>query len=460
MTVRRFLISALAITAAVTAAPAGHPVDKRQGVPTFTPIAAATQTAVIPVASSSVLTKTETVTSTQTQVLYPRTSSESEDSDHIGITYEDDGTETFSYSFGSDVFEGCLGPNCPQPGNPVIDHAVPVVQPALPDGQPEVPGIQPVVPVVVPSVPGIQAEVPGIQPAVPVVEPEVPVSEGSSSGESKGYQGFESSGRLALPGISWDVFRADRSCKTKEQIHDDLSRFEGSYSLLRTYGTECDQVAHVYSWSKSSNMKLFLGIYNPEDVQGEAQRIIDGVNGDWSKVDTISVGNEQVNFGKIKAERAVSALKQARQIFRKAGYQGPVVFVDTSAAVIEHPELCNESDYCAINAHAFFDASVSAKEAGTWLTKTINNVKSKISGGKRIVVCETGWPYKGIANGRAVPAMPQQQAAIAAIKEVFSSNPHDLILFSGYNSPWKPEEAATFYAEPYWGINGAKSSSN
>ncbi|KAM0550635.1 hypothetical protein ACHAPJ_008894 [Fusarium lateritium] len=413
MTTRRFLVSALAMAATVTAAPAGRPVDKRQVVPS------------------------------------------------------------------PDLVERCLGPNCLQPGNPAIYHAVPVVQPALPDGQPEVPGIQPVVPGIQPAVPqpavpgiqpavpGIQAEVPdgqpevpGIQPVVPVVEPEVPVSQGSSSGESKGYKGSESSGRPALPGISWDVFRADQSCKTKEQIHDDLSRFEGSYSLLRTYGTECDQVAHVYSWSKNSNMKLFLGIYNPLNVQEEAQRIIDGVKGDWSKVDTISVGNEQVNFNAINAEQAVSALKQARQIFRKAGYQGPVVFVDTSGAVIKHPELCNESDYCAMNAHAFFDSSVSAEEAGTWLTKTINNVKSKISGGKRIVVCETGWPYKGIANGRAVPAMPQQQAAIAAIKEVFSSNPQDLILFSGYNSPWKPEEAVTFYAEPYWGINGAKSSSN
>ncbi|KAF4970377.1 hypothetical protein FSARC_2570 [Fusarium sarcochroum] len=426
MTMRRYLTSALAMAAAVTAAPTGRSTETRDLVTATSYTAAATHTAVIAYDPSSTV-PTETVAFTPSQSIY------------------------------HDVEAHCSGPNCSNAGSIICKgsncggsgrsgHSVFFA--SGPPGDVFIPG----------RVPGYgTGEFPG--PPGPHGPGQFPGPPGQSGSEGSSFGG-STAGGSNLHGIGWATFRKDGSCKTKEQIHDDLSRFEGTYSLVRTYGTECDQVAHAYSWSKSSSMKLFLGVYKMDDIQGETQRIIDGVNRDWDNVDTIGVGNEHVTFG-TTAANAVSALKQVRQMVREAGYQGPVVWVDTSGAVINHPELCNESDYCAINAHAFFDSSVAAEESGDWLSKTINNVRAKLSDqDQRIVVCETGWPHRGDTNGRAVPGLPQQQAALTGIRELFTSNPKDLILFSGYNDPWKKSEPATFHAEQFWGINDAKSSAD
>ncbi|UPK90291.1 hypothetical protein LCI18_001226 [Fusarium solani-melongenae] len=267
-------------------------------------------------------------------------------------------------------------------------------------------------------------------------------------------------GTSGLPGISYAPYRRDHQCKTKDQVKNDIDRLGGSYSLIRIYGTDCDQVPVIYSCAKENNMKVFLGIWDLDSVQEEAQKIIDGVDGDWSIVSTISVGNELVNKGEASPEKVLGAVKQARQILRAAGYEGPVVTVDTFVAAGANPELCAESDYCAINAHAFFDPTISADEAGVWLSKTIDDLKAKLPKDQRIVVCESGWPVKGKANGLAVPGLAEQKLAISAIEKVFAGHMEDLILFSAFNDPWKKEEAWSFNAEPYWGIDGAVSTSD
>lgn len=261
-----------------------------------------------------------------------------------------------------------------------------------------------------------------------------------------------------LFGVCYAPYRGDHQCKTASQISDDLSRMKGQYSTVRIYGTDCDQVPAVYKSAKANGLKVFLGIWDLSQVQNEAQQIISGINGDWDSVYAVSVGNELVNNGQASAASVVAAIKQARQILRAAGYNGPVVTVDTFIAAEANPEICEASDFCAVNAHAFFDSTISAPEAGKWLANTVASLKAKTS--KPVVVTESGWPTQGSSNGLAVPGLSQQKAALDSIKQAFASNPGDVILFSAFNDPWKVKNAATFNAEPYWGIGGATSNSD
>ncbi|KAH6886472.1 glycoside hydrolase superfamily [Thelonectria olida] len=265
---------------------------------------------------------------------------------------------------------------------------------------------------------------------------------------------------VTLPGVAYAPYRGDNGCKTPQQVEEDLEQLKDKYGLIRIYGTDCDQVANIHDAAKKSGIKkLFLGIWNINDVANEAQKIVDGIDGDWGMVDTVSVGNELVNNGAASSAQVIAAVKQARSILRGAGYNGPVVTVDTFVAVTAHPELCEASDYCAINAHAFFDSTITAEQAGAWLKKTVESVKSAV-GGKKVVVTESGWPHKGLSNGLAVPGSNQQLEALTSIKKAFSNNLGDLILFSAFNCPWKAINAATFDAEPYWGIDGLTAKSD
>lgn len=261
-----------------------------------------------------------------------------------------------------------------------------------------------------------------------------------------------------LFGVSYAPYRADHSCKSQQDINNDFSQLKQSYSLVRVYGTDCDQVPMVYSAAKAHGMQLFLGIWDPHYVEDEANKIISGIDGDWDVVHTVSVGNELVNNGEAAPQEIIHSMTKARSILRAAGFQGPVVAVDTFTAVLANPELCKASDYCAINAHAFFDSTIAAHQSGMWLENTISRVQSAISGNKKVVVTETGWPTKGVANGLAVPGLENQKVALDAIREKFADNPGDVILFSAFNDLWKKKEMTTFNSDQFWGINGAVSS--
>lgn len=252
-------------------------------------------------------------------------------------------------------------------------------------------------------------------------------------------------------GVSYAAYRADHSCKTKEDIDDDFDQMKGLYSVVRTYGVDCHQVEYIYEAAKRIGVKVFYGIWDLEAVEEEAKEIAAGVNGDWEIVDSISVGNELVNNGEASADQVVAAVKQARTVLRKEGFEGPVVAVDTFIATEEHPQLCEMSDYCAINAHAFFDGTISADQAGPWLVKTVKSMKSKLSTNKRVIITETGWPTEGTANGVAVPGLKNQKMALESISKSFADNPGDIILFSAFNDLWKGDR------DKYWGIGGAVS---
>ena len=199
---------------------------------------------------------------------------------------------------------------------------------------------------------------------------------------------------------------------------------------------------------------MFLGIYDPTQAAAEAQSIATQLNNDWSQVHTIAVGNEVVNAAlgqSVGAQQqlvgsVVSGISAAKGILRQQGYQGPVINVDTMVAVQKYPELCQESDYCAMNCHAFFDGGRTASEAGAFVDMFVGIIKAA-TGKDKIVITETGWPTCG-TNGVAVGSDSQQALAVASLKAVTSAN---IIMFSGYNELWKADTTGT---EHCWGQAG------
>ncbi|KAK2045144.1 cell wall glucanase [Colletotrichum somersetense] len=282
----------------------------------------------------------------------------------------------------------------------------------------------------------------------------------SSSSSSSAFPFAYPTSNTTLPGIAYAPYTATGQCKTAEQIDADFAQLEGNYSVVRTYGTDCNQIANALPAAKKAGLKLFLGIFDISSITTQVAIIVSAVNGDWSLINTVSVGNELVNNGKATAQQMVTAVGQTRQLLRAAGYTGPVVTVDTFVAVLANPELCDASDYCAMNIHPFFDSNTAAKDAGTFITRMVSEVQSKLSDrNKRIVCTETGWPWKGNANGAAIPGIEEQQLAVDSIKIAYASHAADVILFSAFNDLWKHAEAATFNAEQYWGIGALYSDS-
>ncbi|KAL9081974.1 MAG: hypothetical protein Q9159_006852 [Coniocarpon cinnabarinum] len=272
-----------------------------------------------------------------------------------------------------------------------------------------------------------------------------------SSPSSQGPSGGDSLG------INYSPYHTDHSCKTSDEVMKDIQALP-DYGVVRSYGTDCNQVPNMINAAKSKNMKIMLGVYDVTQAANEAGMIVSGIKaaagGDWSMVHSISVGNEAVNSGQASVGQVLSGLQTAKGTLKAGGYSGPVVTVDTFDALIAHPELCQASDYAAANAHAFFDATSSADQAGKWAQGTAQRVKDAC-GGKNVILTESGWPSQGSPNGAAVPSKEAQSTAISSLKSAFPNG--GLFLFSAYNDAWKDDFSGSFGCEKYWGIYGSSS---
>ena len=289
----------------------------------------------------------------------------------------------------------------------------------------------------------------------PVTTPQQPQDASSAGSSAYNATGGGSGGN----GVTYSPYKGNHNCKTQADVDADFAEFASTFGTIRLYGVDCDQVAMVRKalGSKYDN-KLFLGIFKLDDIAGQVATMSAGLGGDWSRVNTVSVGNELVNNGGASVGQVVAALGTAKAALKAAGYSGPVVIVDTFNAVIANPQICDASDYCAVNMHPFFDPNTAPSQAGAFMTNQLSRVRAAISGNKRVVVTETGWPWQGSANGLAVPGKDQQATALQAIKGAFASDPSGVFLFTAFNDLWKKPESATFNAEQYWGM-GARTSS-
>jgi exo-beta-1,3-glucanase (GH17 family) len=194
-----------------------------------------------------------------------------------------------------------------------------------------------------------------------------------------------------------------------------------------------------------------VGINTIDNVANDIAKLITLLSGNWASVDTVYVGNEVVNNGG-SVSALVAALGTARGLLSAAGFGGHIVAVDTFIAHAAHPEICANSDYCAANAHAFFDTTVEASQAGQWLINSAIPQIQKVANGKPIVITESGWPWKGQSNGSAVPSAENQQVAIQSIIQAMTGSSVGVYLFQAYDTLYRAPGALGI--EQYFGIYG------
>ncbi|KAL4743600.1 glycoside hydrolase superfamily [Aspergillus similis] len=285
----------------------------------------------------------------------------------------------------------------------------------------------------------------------PVIATNTNIKANNKSSPNKGYpSSMHPKQNTQSFGISYSPYNADNTCKSQEQVNTDIDRLT-HYAFVRIYGVDCDQAKKVITAARRNNLQVFAGVYNLQNLYANLKTIIDAAIPDLSTLHTISIGNELLNRGQNSAGDVIAAVNNARAYLRTLGYTGPVVTIDTFSEVLEHPELCHVSDYCAANCHAFFDATQTPETAGSYVAD-ISRRLSEVSEGKRTLITESGWPHAGQSNGKAVPSKENQQKAIENLRKTFWDNHSDLVLFSAFDDLWKVDNQWTFGAEKYWGI--------
>ena len=245
--------------------------------------------------------------------------------------------------------------------------------------------------------------------------------------------------------IVYSPYQSSGGCKSSSQVLSDMQQLAAAgYSTLRIYGTDCSQVENCLAACASTGQNLFVGVFDVGSLQSELSIITSAcATYGWDKIVTVSIGNELVNTGQQSASAMVSYTQQAKQTLQAAGYSGPVVCVDTFNAYLSNPALCQAGDYVAANAHAFFDGSTPASQAGAWVVAQQQALKSAC-GGMGVLITESGWPTQGNTIGSSVPSAANQKAAVASIKAATGGN---FICYTAFNDLWMSS-----YDDQYWGV--------
>ena len=255
-------------------------------------------------------------------------------------------------------------------------------------------------------------------------------------------------------GITYSPYTKSDQCKTSSEVASDIALLS-NYELIRLYSTDCSGIENVLA-AMSSNQKLYLGLWNidTQSVQNGLQEIKTAIatsSRGWSAVHTIAVGNERVNAGAATVDQMQTAVDTARTWLKSnaAAYTGYVVTVDTLVAYVGNPQLCEMSDYLAVNSHPYWDGGVQPSNSGPWLLQQISNLQNVCGTSKEVLITETGWPTQGDSYGSCVPSVPNQ---VAALKSIVSSLGSKAIVFTMYNDYWK--DPGAYNVEQHWGIFG------
>lgn len=273
------------------------------------------------------------------------------------------------------------------------------------------------------------------QPPVATSKP-VPSSSPAAQSTTAGGGSKASGAAPAGMGICYDMIDSSTQCKSQATASSEFGFLKSQgYGIIHLYDIGCP-IGDFIVAANQNGVQLLIGINQISNVQGDLGKLISMVNGQWNVVHTVYIGNELVNGGGASADAVAGAVNQGRGQLQAAGYTGNVVTIDTFNVMQNNPTVCSTSDYCAANAHAYFDPNSAAANAGNFVMNAYNAVKAA-NGGKNVVITETGWPYQGSCNGQACPSVENQKAAMNSIMKTFSGMPGNVFMFQAYNAGYK-----------------------
>ena len=275
-------------------------------------------------------------------------------------------------------------------------------------------------------------------PSQPVVQTPAPKPKAPSSSP-------DHSSTLVTSGNQWCMtyspYTSSGGCKSSSAVSADIASIASKgFSSVRLYSTDCSGLPNVGTAAAAHGLKLVLGVFISEtgisEAESQIEEITSWANGNYDNVEMVVIGNEAVFNSYCTASALAEFLASAKSTLKAAGYIGPVTTTEPLNILQEYAEtLCPAMDVASANIHPFFNADISASNAGSFVAKELR-VLETVCPGKEAYNLETGWPNQGLSNGAACPGAAEQKEAIEGIKAAAGGKS---VFFSFEDDLWKGE---------------------
>ncbi|KAE8149691.1 glycoside hydrolase superfamily [Aspergillus avenaceus] len=249
-------------------------------------------------------------------------------------------------------------------------------------------------------------------------------------------------------GMTYSPYTNEGGCQSKDEIQKHIALIkQKGFTHVRVYSTDCNGLEYVGEAAKQNGLKLIIGVFISSTGISGAQEQVTAISkwAQWDLVTLIVVGNEAIQNGYTDASSLAGFIASAKGSFQAAGYSGQITTTEPINVWQQSGSaLCSAVDILGANLHPFFNADVTADQAGTFVKNQVADLKKVCN--KDVINLETGWPSQGSANGKAVPGSAEQATAIKSlVQEVGTLS----VFFSYANDLWK--DAGEFNVERYWG---------
>ncbi len=199
------------------------------------------------------------------------------------------------------------------------------------------------------------------------------------------------------------------------------------------------RIAHEYG------IKTLVGAWLGDDAEKnekEINAVIELAKKGYA--DIVAIGNEVLLRGDLTEDQIIDLILRVKREVTNV----PVGYVDAYFQFAAHPNITEVCDVILANCYPFWEG-YSFDHALLYM-KEMYRKTVRVSGGKKVIISETGWPNKGTPDRAAVPSYENAVKYFINSYVWAAEENIDIFYFSSFDEAWKI--AAEGDVGAYWGL--------
>lgn len=227
-----------------------------------------------------------------------------------------------------------------------------------------------------------------------------------------------------------------------------VSRFASTVRFYNAGG----EIAKAYAIAHDMGLNVVGTAYLCGDASADAAELdalVEHCNAGLAQV--ACVGNETLLTTNASQPKLTPAELIGHIRYVRERLQDPSIPVTTSDSVdvlLQHSDVRNACNLMMPNCYPFW-GGVRADEAAGRFVRSIAELQA-VSGGKQVLVSETGWPTDGGTLGDAVAGEQQAAAYFEAVRSWSLATGTQVLYFQAADEPWKRWDEGSYGA--HWGF--------
>ncbi len=256
--------------------------------------------------------------------------------------------------------------------------------------------------------------------------------------------------RNNVPNVCWSLGQGIDEARARWGL--DIAKQEGIHTLRLYDSTPTPD--RFLDLAKELGMRITLGAWLGTDLQKNTEQLLMLRNAISAGLvePTAIVGNEALLFKSVSLEELIGYIEETK---RNLPEHVAVATAEIFHVLIKNPRLIDAQRHAVGLIYYPFANAVPIEHALDDFVSHYNQIKA-LSGGKRVVVYETGWPSGGSSVGGAIPSVENQKKYNRQVADWALKNGVEVYLFQIIDEPWKAQFGNPY--EAHWGVRQADGS--